>query len=417
MSFPRYPSYRDSNVSWLGDVPSHWEVIQSRRLFSQRKERARAGDRQLTASQKHGIIFQEDFMQLEGQNVVQVVQDPDILKHVEPNDFVISMRSFQGGLEWSGERGCISSAYVMLTPSDRIDPSFFRYLFKSTTYIQALQSTTNLVRDGQAMRFENFAQVPLPLVPRHEQAAIAAFLDHETAKIAALVDKQQRLIELLKEEIISLVLSAYDGGSSTEVRLGSAVDVIGRPVIQEPGETYRPLGLYNRGRGLFHKEPRRAEEMGDSDFFWIEPGDLIISGQFAWEGAVALAGVDEAGCVVSHRYPVLRGRNGVALTEYVFGLLLTNHGQFLLNEHSRGAAGRNRPLNLKTLLKEKVLLPDLDRQQLIGDRIHSLGAIRAEVAAQTALLQERRAALISAAVTGKIEVQGAAAQRLVVEAA
>ncbi|MEO8324604.1 MAG: hypothetical protein ABI618_02065 [Nitrospirota bacterium] len=70
MSYSRYESYTDSGLQWLGDIPSHWEVVQSRRLFEQRKERAREGDEQLTASQKYGVIYQKKFMELENQRVV-----------------------------------------------------------------------------------------------------------------------------------------------------------------------------------------------------------------------------------------------------------------------------------------------------------------------------------------------------------
>ncbi|MFA5652737.1 MAG: restriction endonuclease subunit S [Desulfomonilia bacterium] len=202
---------KDSGVEWLGEVPEGWEVIQSRRLFSQRKDRAHGSDKQLTASQKYGVIYQEDFMALEGQKVVQVIHGADILKHVEPNDFVISMRSFQGGIEWCGLVGSISSAYVMLIPGEFVSAEFFRYLFKSRTYIQALQSTTNLVRDGQALRFENFSLVDLPLLPLPEQRTIAAFLDHETGKIDALIEEAQRAIELMKERRTALISAAVTG--------------------------------------------------------------------------------------------------------------------------------------------------------------------------------------------------------------
>jgi type I restriction enzyme, S subunit len=212
MSFPTYERMKHSGVAWLGEVPEHWRVVQSRRLFSQRKERARPSDQQLTASQKHGVIYQTDFMAIEGQNVVQVIHGADILKHAEPDDFVISMRSFQGGIEWCGFRGSISSAYVMLIPSNCITPQFFRYLFKSKPYIQALQSTTNLVRDGQALRYENFTQVLLPVIPPSEQLAIAAFLDRETAKIDMLVDEQNQLIELLKEKRQAVISHAVTKG-------------------------------------------------------------------------------------------------------------------------------------------------------------------------------------------------------------
>lgn len=202
---------KDSGIEWLGEVPEHWEVIQSRRLFAQRKDKACAADRQLTASQKYGILYQADFMELEGQKVVQVIHGADILKHVEPNDFVISMRSFQGGIEWSELRGSISSAYVMLIPNKNVVPNFYRYLLKSKTYIQALQSTTNLVRDGQALRYENFTLVALPLIPPEEQTAITAYLDSETAKFDTLTAEASRAIELLQERRSALISAAVTG--------------------------------------------------------------------------------------------------------------------------------------------------------------------------------------------------------------
>lgn len=116
---------QDSGVEWLGRIPQHWKVVQSRRYFRERRERARSTDLQLTASQKYGVILQSDFMRAEGQKVMEVIKGADILKHVEPNDFVISMRSFQGGIEWCGLTGCISSAYVMLIPSSQVETRFF----------------------------------------------------------------------------------------------------------------------------------------------------------------------------------------------------------------------------------------------------------------------------------------------------
>ena len=148
------------------------------------------------------------------------------------------------------------------------------------------------------------------------------------------------------------------------------------------------------------------DDMGESDFFWIEEGDLIISGQFAWEGSVAMANQEDTGCVVSHRYPVIRGKSGVALTEYLFGLLCTKHGDFLLNENSRGAAGRNRPLNISSLMKEKIPVPSMEIQEAVARIVHARRGLFNEIAKAIDLLQERRTALISAAVTGKIDVRG-----------
>lgn len=201
----------DSNVPWIGKTPRHWEIRQSRYLFKQRKELSRPDDIQLTASQKLGILSQKDFIELEGR-VVQVLIGSDILKHVEPNDFIISMRSFQGGLELSQVRGCISSAYVMLEPNlEKISCEFFKYLFKSRHYIQALQSTSNLVRDGQALRYSNFTQVPIPLPPLDEQVKIAEYLAAKINKIDNLSKKAKASITLLKERRGSFISATLAG--------------------------------------------------------------------------------------------------------------------------------------------------------------------------------------------------------------
>ena len=212
MQFKQYPSYKPSGVEWLGDVPKHWSVIPSKFYFIERKEKAENKDKQLTASQKYGIVFQEDFMAENGR-VMVVMKNPEILKKVRPNDFVISMRSFQGGLELSYLEGSISSAYVMLKPNLHVvDIEYFKYLFKTPRYIQSLQSTSNLIRDGQALRFNNFSQVKLVLPPKSDQHKIVSFLDTETARIDNLIAKQEKLIELLEEQRKSIISHAVTKG-------------------------------------------------------------------------------------------------------------------------------------------------------------------------------------------------------------
>ena len=202
---------KDSGVEWLGDVPESWEVIPSKFYFTERKEKAVNGDKQLTASQKHGIIYQDEFIAENGR-VMVVMKNPEILKKVRPNDFVISMRSFQGGLELSSLEGSISSAYVMLKPDlSLINTEYFKYLFKTPRYIQSLQSTSNLIRDGQALRFNNFSQVKLVLPPKSEQQEIVEYLDKEKNKIDNLIYKQKTLIEKLKEYRASIISHAVTG--------------------------------------------------------------------------------------------------------------------------------------------------------------------------------------------------------------
>jgi type I restriction enzyme S subunit len=165
----------------------------------------------LTASQKYGVLFQSDFVELEGRRVVEVIMGVESLKHVEPDDFIISMRSFQGGIEWCRLRGSTSFHYVMLKPEKGVYAPFFAYLLKSATYIQALRATTNLIRDGQELRYSNFTQVDLPFIPFDEQERIALFLDREVSKLDRLIAESNRIIGLLLERRGALISAAVTG--------------------------------------------------------------------------------------------------------------------------------------------------------------------------------------------------------------
>lgn len=203
---------RDSGVEWIGEVPAGWEIHYPKALFFMRNERMKSGDTQLTASQEYGVIPQSEFQEREGRRVVQVILNPDILKHVEVGDFVMHMRSFQGGLELADQSGCVSSAYVMLhRRTDKVRESYFKYLFKSSAYIDALRSTSNLVRDGQALRFANFIQVYLPLPSIGEQDKIAVYLDERCAAINEAISRQEQLIEKLGEYRKSIIHHAVTG--------------------------------------------------------------------------------------------------------------------------------------------------------------------------------------------------------------
>lgn len=203
---------KDSEVNWVKQIPIHWDMIYSKKLFSERKDKAFSGDEQLTASQKYGIITQNDFVKREGRRVTVVLTGDDILKHVGKGDFVISMRSFQGGLEYSYVDGKISSAYVMLIPrAEKVYDEYFKYLLKSRLYIKALQGTSDLVRDGQALRFANFAKVMLPLIPLNEQKRIADYISVEIGKVDNIIPIIQNEIKLLREYRTRLISDVVTG--------------------------------------------------------------------------------------------------------------------------------------------------------------------------------------------------------------
>ncbi len=208
----RSAQMKESGTPWCPHIPEHWQTTNPKALFYLRNQRAFPGERQLTASQRHGIMYQDEFMELENQQVVTVEKDFSILKHVEPNDFVISMRSFQGGLEYSEVSGCISSAYVMLIPNmNKVYPPFWKWFFKSSKYINAIQSTTNLVRDGQAMRYANFVMVPLFIIPMDEQRRIAEYLNDKVSQIDAILADKRAQLSTLEEYKKSLIFEYVTG--------------------------------------------------------------------------------------------------------------------------------------------------------------------------------------------------------------
>lgn len=209
---------KDSGIKWIGKIPINWQAVNPRWLFAQRKDRAKKGMEQYTASQKYGVISQKDYMNRIGGSIVTVQKDFDILKMVCEGDFVIHMRSFQGGLEYSKHTGSISSAYVMLIPQKNIgECRYFKWLFKSASYINALQSTSNLIRDGQAMRYSNFIQIIIPYPPLDEQQQIADYLDSKCSEIDAIIADKKRQRGILTEYKKSLIYEYVTGKKEVPV--------------------------------------------------------------------------------------------------------------------------------------------------------------------------------------------------------
>ena len=181
------------------------------RVFRPRKELARSTDIQLSATQAYGVIAQADYEKKIGRKVTKILRHLEQRRHVEVDDFVISMRSFQGGLERAWERGCIRSSYVVLRAVTPLNVGYFGHLFKSTGYIAALQSTANFIRDGQDLNFENFCRVDVPFPPREEQRRIAEALDREADDFRAQMGKTHRQIGLANEYRTRLIADVVTG--------------------------------------------------------------------------------------------------------------------------------------------------------------------------------------------------------------
>ena len=202
---------KDSGVEWIGQIPEHWEIIRSKVLFTQRKENSKKDDVQLSATQAYGVIPQEEYEKRTGKSVVKISLHLDKRKRVHLNDFVISMRSFQGGLERAWAEGCIRSSYVVLKPLKPIDPDYYGYLFKTPMYIKALQNTSNFIRDGQDLNFGNFSQVDLFIVPLSEQKQIVEYIKSQLGDFEKHLELLNQQIEKLKEYKTTLINDAVTG--------------------------------------------------------------------------------------------------------------------------------------------------------------------------------------------------------------
>ena len=202
---------KDSGVEWIGEIPEGWSIIPAKYLFTNSDIRKIPDDEQLTSSQKYGIITQKEYMQRENAKIVIATQGIEKWKHVEPNDFIISLRSFQGGLEMSEITGCITWHYVVLKSAKEIIPRYYKWFFKSDVYIKALQNTCNFIRDGQDLRYSNFVQVPLIDMPLTDQYKIADYLDAKCAEIDALLKNYEDQISTLEEYKKSLIYEYVTG--------------------------------------------------------------------------------------------------------------------------------------------------------------------------------------------------------------
>ena len=404
-----YPKMKDSGVEWLGKVPEHWKVLPGRACFREKKQPNLALEEKTVLSLSYGQLVVKPPEKLHGLvpssfETYQIVNPLDIV--IRPTDLQNDWKSLRFGL--SRHRGIITSAYLCFRTINNVLPEYGHLLFHSYDLMKVFYGLGSGLR--QNLDWSDFKHLPCTIPPLPEQAAIVRFLDHANRRIRRYIRAKQKLIALLEEQRIAATQEVIQTRSVYSNRIEGVADLVERPVHRVATALYTPIGLYNRGGGIFKKEPRNGSELGDSDFFWIEEGDLVLSGQFAWEGAIALAGDTESRCVASHRYPILQGRQNVLETGFLLAFFQTDWGQLLLDHHSRGAAGRNRPLNARTLLKEKIPLPPLRHQIDIVEMLQREKLVRPQAEDFKKLLIEYRTRLIADVVTGKLDVREAAAE-------
>ena len=221
----RYDKYKDSGIAWIGEIPEHWELRKGKNLFRLRISKGNNNAILLAATQKFGMIPQT---QVEG--VVQVRQNTDLntFRTVHKNDYVISLRSFQGGFEMSEYEGVCSPAYQVFYSKTPCCNYFFKYLFKSYGFISQINAFTLGIREGKNIQYEDFSLMKLPLPTLQEQQTIAAYLDQKCGEIDELITLQEKMITKLQSYKQSVITEAVTKGLDKNVPLkDSGIEWIG----------------------------------------------------------------------------------------------------------------------------------------------------------------------------------------------
>lgn len=406
----KYDSYKDSGVKWLGEIPSHWEVRKMKFSFNERSDKGYSSLPLLAATQNHGVIKKEDYEN----RTVEAIKALDTLKLVEKSDFVISLRSFQGGIEFSYERGIISPAYTILRPTN-IEACYFKHLGKSPIFIQLLKSMVTGIREGQNIDYTKLRENLIPIPSREEQEAIANYLDSATSKIDEAIAQQQKMIDLLNERKQIIINNAVTKGLDPNVKMKpSGIDWIGD--IPEHWE----LKPY---RYLFHnmdylRMPITADQRSRNN------------PQYDYYGASGV--IDKIDYYNVDDKVLLIGEDGANLLFRNLPLIYKAQGKFWVNNHAHilkpisddydymayvmeaadytlYITGSAQPKLSQTNLNcVKLPIPPIGEQKkIVAQLVNMTAGINnaLDLTSQTiSLLQERKQIIINDVVTGKVKV-------------
>ncbi|NRF15648.1 restriction endonuclease subunit S [Vibrio coralliilyticus] len=432
-----YPRYNQSSARWYSSFPETWSEVKAKRLFSNERERASSEDEQLAASQKYGVIPQALMMAQNNAKVMLALKGTDNFKQVRENDFVISLRSFEGGIEHSKYNGCISPAYTVLRlRHESSHPNYFRYALKCSPFIQALNSTSEGIRDGKTITYDEFGELLVALPNQAEQKAIATFLDRETQRIDSLIEEKQNFIKLLKEKRQALISHVVTKGLNPNVEMqDSGIEWIGQVpkhwevkkikhicsnfmygTSQDCNQSdvgYPVLRIPNIKSTNVDFEDLKYANISDVDAltYLLSRGDILLirtNGNPNLVGQSAL--FDSNGQYLFASYLIkLTPKRGVD-TSFLVEAMNSLSVRQALTFQSRTSVG-NYNLSIPSLANTSIAIPPIDEQKTITNYL-SAATINIDLLTQETdksidLLKEHRTSLISAAVTGKIDVREA----------
>ena len=431
MSFPQYAKYKDSEVPWIGKVPVAWSILPLLGLASERGEPNIGMIEDNLLSLSYGRIVRKDIESNDGLlpdsfETYQIIRPGDIVLRL--TDLQNDKRSLRSAI--AEEQGIITSAYLALRPKD-VDPHFLAYLLRAYDITKVFYSMGGGLR--QSMKFSDVKRMPVVVPNQEEQAAIVCFLDRETGKIDALVAEQEKLIALLKEKRHALISHAVTKGLDPAVPMkDSGIEWLGkvpahwdvrklsslstkitngfvgptRDILVDDGVRYLQ-SLHIKGNAIRFDTPYYVrQEWSDAHAKSIlEVGDVLIV-QTGDIGQAAVVTSEFAGCNC-HALIIVAPMRDIVTGEWLSWVFNADYGFHSLLSVQTGALHPH--LNCGNVKDLFVPLPPIYEQlriaSYIAEKSQEFDQLTSEAQRAIDLLKERRSALISAAVTGKIDVR------------
>lgn len=392
----------------MGRIPKHWGIQKAKFHFSQTNNRGNNTLILLAASQKYGVCPQS---WLEG--VVQVSENTDLqqFKTVHKNDFVISLRSFQGGFERSDFEGVCSPAYQVFHADASFDNNFLKYLFKNELFIDEMNSLTVGIREGRNIKYDDFANSLIFVPPLDEQSTIAAYLDTRCAKIDEIIAEAKASIEDYKQWKESIIYEAVTKGLDPNAEMkDSGIDIIGEVPAKWSLVRVRFLCSIMTG----NQDTQNAEVDGCYPFYVRSP-KVERSNTYTFDGEGVLMAGDGAGAgrVFHHAF----GKYAIHQRVYCFHSfhnVLPDFFCYFMEvlfsiEMDKGSAKSTVPsVRLPMLLNFSICIPTKYEQEQIVNMLNKKCAdIEKIITEKTKLIDDLEAykkSLIYEAVTGKRSV-------------
>lgn len=426
----KYNEYKDSGVQWLGKIPSHWGLRKMKYTFSERSQKGFPNEPLLAATQSHGVILKSQYET----RTVEATKSLETLKLVEIGDFVISLRSFQGGLEYAHARGIISPAYTILTPT-HISAEYFRYLSKSNIFISLLKSTVTGIREGQNIDYNKLKDNLLPIPPIEEQVSIGLHLDKVISELDKAIAMQQKMIDLLNERKQIIIQNAVTKGlDGNAVMKDSGIDSIGRiprgwtiKKLKYVMHSYGRIGfrgygtkdIVDEGQGAITLSPSNIQnscmdyskktylswnKYFESPEIMIKNKDVLMVKTGSSFGKCAVVKNMPMECTINPQLVVFKEHTEVP--EYVAYCFQSSFAKFFINTSVIGGT-------IPTISQDKINnyifpFPMKDEQQKIvaylDSKMLKIDKVIDNCQRQISLLQERKQIIINEVVTGKVRV-------------